>query len=85
MRIYLMRHAAASHTRVSAHVEEGTLLIDVTDDGTGAPDPSPQGGHGLRGMHERAVALGGEVTAGPSERGGWQILARLPLTSGKRT
>jgi len=81
----VMRHAGASHTRVSARVEEGTLLIDVTDDGTGAPDPSPQGGHGLRGMHERAVALGGEVTAGPSERGGWQIHARLPLTSGKRT
>jgi signal transduction histidine kinase len=81
----VMRHAAASHTRVSVRVEESTLLIDVTDDGTGAPDPSPQGGHGLRGMHERAVALGGEVTAGPSERGGWQIHARLPLRSGKRT
>jgi signal transduction histidine kinase len=81
----VMRHAAASHTRVSVRVEEGTLLIDVTDDGTGAPDPSPQGGHGLRGMQERAVALGGEVTAGPRERGGWQIHARLPLTSGKRT
>jgi signal transduction histidine kinase len=80
----VMRHAAASHTRVSVRVAEGTLRIDVTDDGTGTPDPSPQGGHGLRGMHERAVALGGEVTAGPSERGGWQIHARLPLTSGKR-
>jgi signal transduction histidine kinase len=78
----VMRHAAASRARVSLRVDANALLIDVTDDGTGAVSGAP--GHGLRGMTERAAALGGEVSAGPAERGGWHVHARLPLTSGKR-
>jgi signal transduction histidine kinase len=35
-------------------------------------------------MTERAAALGGDVTAGPAEGGGWQVHARLPLTTGGR-
>jgi signal transduction histidine kinase len=82
----VMRHAAASRALVSLRVEGNTLDIDVTDDGTGAAGTRPApSGHGLRGMRERAVALGGDVTAGPTEGGGWQVHARLPLTSGKRS
>jgi len=81
----VMRHAAASSARVSLRVEANALLIDVTDDGTGAAHGAPStAGHGLKGMTERAAALGGEVRAGPAERGGWEVHARLPLTSGKR-
>ena len=81
----VMRHAAASNARVSLRVEANALLIDVTDDGTGAARGAPStAGHGLKGMTERATALGGEVWAGPTERGGWEVHARLPLTYGKR-
>jgi signal transduction histidine kinase len=37
------------------------------------------GGHGLAGMAERAAAVGGEVTAGPRDGGGFEVSARLPL------
>ena len=77
-----MRHAAASRARVTLHVEADTLHVEVTNDGNAATPT--QGGHGLRGMRERAAALGGDVTAGPAERGGWQVHARLPLRSAKR-
>jgi signal transduction histidine kinase len=81
----VMRHAAASRALVSLRVDGDTLNIDVTDDGTSAASGTPAiGGHGLRGMTERAAALGGEVSAGPAERGGWHVHARLPLTHGKR-
>jgi signal transduction histidine kinase len=81
----VMRHAAASRAHVTLRVEADTLHIDVTDDGKGAAFGAPSaGGHGLRGMTERAAALGGEVSAGPAGRGGWYVHARLPLTSGKR-
>jgi signal transduction histidine kinase len=81
----VMRHAVASRAFVAVRVEAGTLHIDVTDDGTGAaPDVSSTGGHGLQGMTERAAALGGQVSAGPAERGGWQVHAQLPLTHSKR-
>ena len=80
-----MRHAAAAHADVSVHVDGDTLDIEVTDDGTTAAPRSPStDGHGLRGMRERAAALGGEVSAGPGEHGGWHVHARLPLASGKR-
>ncbi|MFE6994613.1 sensor histidine kinase [Microbacterium sp. NPDC057659] len=36
------------------------------------------GGHGVRGMTERAELLGGSVQAGPDAAGGWVVSARLP-------
>jgi signal transduction histidine kinase len=81
----VMRHGAASRARVTVRVEADALHIDVSDNGTGASSGVPStGGHGLRGMTERAAALCGEVSAGPAERGGWQVHARLPLAHGKR-
>ena len=38
-------------------------------------------GHGLIGMRERATMLGGSVHAGPSEGGGFQVIAILPVTA----
>jgi signal transduction histidine kinase len=82
----VMRHAAASRALVSLQVQGDALEIDVTDDGAGAADaPASPGGHGLRGMGERAAALGGDVSVGPGERGGWQVHARLPLTPAHRS
>jgi signal transduction histidine kinase len=81
----VMRHAAATHAHVVLCVEANSLHIDVTDDGIGVPDATSPGGHGLCGMRERAAALGGEVTAGPTGLGGWKVHARLPLASGKRS
>ena len=78
----VMRHAAASRARVNLCVEGDMLHVEVTDDGNAAAPAA--GGHGLRGMRERAAALGGDVTAGPAERGGWQVHARLPLKPAKR-
>lgn len=60
------------------------------DDGRPADRPDATGageggwGHGLRGMHERARALGGVVSAGP--RGGsWVVEACVPLSVDDRT
>ncbi|MFI1967803.1 sensor histidine kinase [Streptomyces cinnamoneus] len=67
-----------------------SLVLTVLDDGAGGGDgPSvdliggPAGGHGLIGMRERAVALGGTCEAGPRGRGtpGFQVRAVLPLQS----
>jgi signal transduction histidine kinase len=55
----VMRHARASHMQVRVATHGDELLIDVTDDGEGSPNGGRTGGHGLRGMAERAAAVGG--------------------------
>lgn len=57
---------------------DGQLDIEVTDTGTGTSTlPGP--GHGIVGMQERAVLLGGTFEAGPRPEGGFRVLARLPI------
>jgi signal transduction histidine kinase len=78
----ILRHADASSASVRVVSIGDVLEIDVTDDGRGGL--AGEEGHGLRGMAERAVALGGEVAAGPRPAGGWHVHARLPLAAGDR-
>jgi signal transduction histidine kinase len=81
----VMRHAAASRAVVAMKIDDDTLHIDVVDDGEGAPPGNAlSAGHGLRGMTERAAALGGDVVAGPADDGGWRVHARLPLRTAGR-
>jgi signal transduction histidine kinase len=72
-----VRHAAARTAAVLVDVEDGEVRIEITDDGTGA-SPIVEG-HGLRGMRERAQALGGSVDAGPATGRGFRVTARLPV------
>ncbi|MGW7075493.1 sensor histidine kinase [Streptomyces sp. NPDC054866] len=44
----------------------------------GTPASRPGGGHGLRGITDRARLLGGTVRAGPAD-GVWRVDVRLPL------
>jgi signal transduction histidine kinase len=81
----VMRHAPHSHAHVRLRVDGHALEIDVEDDGPAAVNgTSSAGGHGLTGMRERAAALGGEVTAGPTPDGGWRVHTRLPLAPSGR-
>ena len=52
--------------------------MSIEDDGAGAAAAAKSAGHGLRGMRERAAMLGGAVSAGPREQGGYRVSAILP-------
>jgi signal transduction histidine kinase len=77
----VLRHADATSAHVSVRARSDTLDIEVTDDGrSDSEGVSP--GLGLRGMAERAAALGGRLDAGPRGEGGWRVHAELPLSDG---
>ena len=52
--------------------------IEVHDDGHGV-STLPGSGHGIVGMRERALLLGGSLDAGPRPGGGFQVVAHLPI------
>lgn len=76
-----LRHAGPTTARVRVVREADRVVLEVVDDGGGAPGPLRHtgSGHGLRGMRERATALGGSLEAGPRPEGGWRVAASLPV------
>jgi signal transduction histidine kinase len=74
------RHAGRAVATVRLAYGRDDLTVQVDDDGDGQADGQPPGGgNGIRGMRERAAALGGRLEAGPRPGGGFRVLARLPL------
>ncbi len=78
----VLRHAGRASVHVDLRHEDDTLFVEVLDDGAGAKASAPaEEGHGIAGMRERALALGGTFEAGPVEGGGWRVAATLPLSA----
>ncbi|WP_107058859.1 sensor histidine kinase [Streptomyces sp. NRRL B-1347] len=76
-----MRYAAGAP--VVVHVRYGFGHVTVTATNGLAREPGAPGsglgtGRGLANLTERAAAVGGRLTAGPGERGGWTVTATLP-------
>jgi signal transduction histidine kinase len=74
------RHAAADRADVGVHRDNGSLVVEVRDNGRGGADPQ---GSGLRGLADRVAALDGrfEVRSAP---GGTTIRATLPVRAASR-
>jgi len=68
---------------VRVRANSDALVVEITDDGR-ADASAADAGLGLRGMAERAAALGGRVDAGPRAEGGWRVHATLPLGGADR-
>jgi signal transduction histidine kinase len=74
------KHASATQATVVLDYGPHLLRVTVTDNGRPSAPQRTGAGHGLIGMHERAIAVGGSVTAGPRPEGGFQVVAELPLS-----
>ena len=75
----VVRHAGSgASARVVLAQRNGTLEVEVTDDGPGAGADVVPGG-GITGMRERVAALGGEFEAGDAPGGGFRVRASLPV------
>ncbi|MGW6982803.1 sensor histidine kinase [Streptomyces sp. NPDC054932] len=75
-----LRHApgAAAGVEVS-YVLGGIGIRIVNDPATGDARPSPGAGHGITGMRERVAMLEGEMTAGRTPSGGYEVAVFIPV------
>ncbi|WP_426502501.1 GAF domain-containing sensor histidine kinase [Dactylosporangium sp. McL0621] len=72
-----VKHAQASAVRISAHVSDGELRIEVCDDGIGGADQTL--GSGLIGLRDRVAALGGEIYFVSPPGAGTSVTAAIPV------
>jgi signal transduction histidine kinase len=81
----IVRHAEATHVRVTLAQQGGCLVLDIEDNGKGfnieqAKNRARSGTSiGLLGMEERARWVGGELTITSSPKTGTRFMVRLPL------
>jgi signal transduction histidine kinase len=78
----VVRHARARNVLVTVEVSGDSLSVRVRDDGVGLPgDGAGQTHfHGLAGMRQRALSLGGGWRLARVDEGGTEIEVTLPLT-----
>lgn len=85
----VLKHSGP-HTRTEVRLRHDRtcpgITVEVLDDGGGAALQSVSaaghagtGGHGIVGMRERALLLGGTLDAGPRPGGGFRLTAHLPV------
>ena len=75
------QHAPRARTVLELEVADGWAGLNATTRDRPARSPGrAEAGplHGLIGMRERAVALGGDFEAGPTTEG-WQVSCRIPF------
>ena len=74
-----VKHARATHIRVAAERRNGTLVIEVEDDGVGGAHEND--GSGLRGLVDRVEAHGGTLRVESEAGQGTRVIGELPCAS----
>ncbi|HRQ56739.1 MAG TPA: PAS domain-containing sensor histidine kinase [Azoarcus taiwanensis] len=72
------RHAGARRVSIVSRALERDLVVEIEDDGCGMQVPRTPTSFGLLGMHERAHAIGGELTLESTPGQGTAVRLRLP-------
>jgi signal transduction histidine kinase len=70
------KYARAEHATVRLERQNGSVLLEVADDGVGGAAPSA--GSGLRGLADRVAALDGTLEIASPPGGGTRVSVQLP-------
>jgi two-component system sensor histidine kinase UhpB len=75
----VVRHADAGRVSVTLAADEGRgVVLAVADDGAGLPDRAETDSSGIRGMRERALLVGAQLSVAAGELHGTEVTLRLP-------
>jgi two-component system, NarL family, sensor histidine kinase UhpB len=72
------RHAAATRVQIQLRRADAGVLLMVRDDGVGLTSPTNGPSHGIRGMRERAMLIGAQLTIDRPPNGGTEVRLFLP-------
>jgi signal transduction histidine kinase len=76
----VVKHAGATVVQLFANIDNGTLTLEIRDDGTGFDTTAEHPGHfGLRTMRERAGQLGGALRVSSTPGAGTTLTVQIPL------
>ena len=75
----VVKHAHASKAAVRATRENGTLVVEVSDDGVGGADS--RAGSGLHGLADRVEAHGGRLSIDSVKDSGTRVVVEIPCAS----
>ncbi|TMQ99182.1 hypothetical protein ETD83_18495 [Actinomadura soli] len=84
----VLRHAHPEHCAVTVAVDDGAVRLTVHNDGVIPPSftgSDPGTGKGLSNLTARTGALGGSLSAGTDGKGGFTLVAEVPLAAGPGT
>jgi signal transduction histidine kinase len=70
------RYAHATHAEIEIARENGSLVVEVRDDGIGGADPAH--GSGLRGLADRVAAVDGRLLVSDGAGAGTVVRAEIP-------
>jgi two-component system sensor histidine kinase DesK len=76
----VIRHSGAGRCEIVVRRVGDVAELEVRDDGAGTMGGGGKGS-GLRGLAERMAEAGGTLEAGPGERGGFRLVARVPIAT----
>jgi signal transduction histidine kinase len=71
------KHAMATGVNVAVESQNGSLRLQIDDDGVGGADPSQ--GSGLAGLRDRVEALSGSIQVSSPAGEGTHVLVELPV------
>ncbi len=74
----VQKHARATHATIHGRVQEGRLVLEIGDNGTGGADPD---GSGLTGLRDRVAALDGTLTLSSPAGGPTVLRVDVPCAS----
>jgi signal transduction histidine kinase/HAMP domain-containing protein len=74
----ILRHAEAEHVSVELYARDGTLVLEVEDDGKGFDPGRQSSGAGITGMRERAALVNGSIRFDSEEGMGTHAALEIP-------
>lgn len=77
------RHARATSVHLRTRTEQGSVVVDIQDNGRGivSPELLKRDSSGIAGMYERARYFGGALSISGDENLGTLVSVRMPITA----